>query len=153
MRSLEIVIRAPVAKTRVSRTLPISPITAEKLRRLTSVRHEQWPDSVPVFCTENGQPMDTFIWNVRMRFYGKRLGARVRPYDLRHTFAVCYLRRGGNAFGLQRTLGHSTLVMTKRYVALTDRDLREQHKEASPLNGLMPGTRRVRKLREAVAGR
>ncbi|NLI11917.1 MAG: hypothetical protein GX425_04690 [Peptococcaceae bacterium] len=47
---------------------------------------------------------------------------------------------------LQRTLGHTDLTMTKRYVALTEQDLRQQHTIASPLNVLLPQRHRIRKV-------
>jgi site-specific recombinase XerD len=146
LKGLEILIRAAVAKTRVSRTLPISPVTAEYLKKLVAARHEHWSDEVPVFCTENGRPMTRFIWNARMGLYSKRLDVKVRPYDLRHSFAVYYLRQGGNAFGLQRTLGHTTLTMTRRYVSLTELDLKQMHAVASPVSGLLGQAKRVRKV-------
>lgn len=40
----------------------------------------------------------------------------VSPHVLRHTFAVCYLHRGGNARALQSILGHSSLVTTDIYL-------------------------------------
>jgi len=47
--------------------------------------------------------------------YSKQLGVKKRPYDLRHTFALLYLKNGGYELSLQRTLGNTTLEMTKRY--------------------------------------
>lgn len=57
-----------------------------------------------------------------------------------------FLRLGGNAFALQRALGHADLAMTKRYVALTDGDLLQQHAMATPLRVLAPSKTRLRKL-------
>ena len=85
-----------------------------------------------------------------MEVYAKRLGVKFHPYALRHSFATCFLRRGGNALALQRILGHSTLEMTKRYVHLNDQDLREQHAAASPLLAMFPGKRRVRAITQSV---
>lgn len=53
---------------------------------------------------------------------------------LRHTFAVNYVRNGGDVFRLQRILGHSTLDMTRRYVDLQTADLQAVHEKLSVLN-------------------
>ena len=54
------------------------------------------------------------------------------PHTFRHTFAVEFIRAGGDAFSLQRLLGHTTLDMTRRYVHLAASDLRAAHKRYSP---------------------
>ncbi|MBI4371428.1 MAG: tyrosine-type recombinase/integrase [Elusimicrobia bacterium] len=71
--------------------------------------------------------------------YGRQAGiegVRVSPHTLRHTFAVLYVRSGGDSFSLQEILGHSTLEMTRRYVHLARRDVAEQHKKFSPMEFL-----------------
>ncbi len=61
-------------------------------------------------------------------------GVRVSFHTLRHTFAVNYLRAGGNVFYLQRILGHSTLEMTNHYVrSLGVEDLLAVHSRLSVL--------------------
>ncbi len=63
------------------------------------------------------------------------VGVRVSFHTLRHTFAVSYLRAGGNVFYLQRILGHSTLEMTNRYVrSLGIEDLQAVHNKLSVLS-------------------
>lgn len=59
--------------------------------------------------------------------YGKKAGLeeKVYPHKLRHTFAVTFLRNGGNLRDLQKTLGHSSLTTTQIYLDITGEDLRE----------------------------
>lgn len=142
-RSLQVTIREEVAKTRTSRTLPILPTTANAVRELISSRHPAWKSSVPVFCSCDGTPLTRHTWNGRVRYYAEKLGVRLWPYALRHAFALMYIRNGGYELGLMRTLGHTTLTMTRRYVNLTQADLREMNTVASPLNVLLPQRHRV----------
>lgn len=57
-------------------------------------------------------------------------------HALRHTFALNYLRRGGSTFHLQKSLGHSTLEMTRRYANLSTDDLTAVHSKVSLLHAL-----------------
>ncbi|MFO7296689.1 MAG: tyrosine-type recombinase/integrase, partial [Clostridia bacterium] len=61
-----------------------------------------------------------------------------------HTFAVNYLRNGGDVFTLQKILGHTTLEMTRIYVQLSDLDVKMLHKEASPAEKFIRAKRRRR---------
>ena len=45
-----------------------------------------------------------------------RIRKPVSPHVLRHTFAVCYLHKGGNVRALQGILGHSSLITTDIYL-------------------------------------
>lgn len=130
-----------VAKTRKKRTLPISPLVARELGRLLSLRPLEWYDA-PVFCGSEGKELSVEAFSRRLRKYSERIGYPVTPYDLRHSFAILFLRNGGNVFALQRTLGHADLTMTKRYLALTKDDLKKEHERATPVAKLV--TRRVR---------
>ncbi|PWK06583.1 tyrosine-type recombinase/integrase [Tumebacillus permanentifrigoris] len=143
LRHLVVTVPAEVAKTRTARTLPILPLTAESLRKLIRARPDFWDNTdVPVFCTNEGTMLNRHTWGDRMEAYSKQLGVHIRPYDLRHSFALMYLRNGGHAFGLQRTMGHTDMNMTKRYVNLTGQDLAKAHQTASPLNSLVASPRK-----------
>ena len=61
-------------------------------------------------------------------------GVRCSPHTLRHTLAVTYLRKGGNLEYLRRILGHSSILVTQRYLqSLTPEDLQQVHNHLSPL--------------------
>lgn len=53
--ALEVTVPARVIMTRISRTLPITPLLADGLRRLISNRPESWK-SVPLFAMAEGRP-------------------------------------------------------------------------------------------------
>ena len=67
--------------------------------------------------------------------YNKSRGVQKTSLHLfRHTFAKKYLIDcGGNAFTLQRLLGHSTLTMSKRYCNIYDTDIARDYDTYSPL--------------------
>jgi integrase len=146
--SLEVRIRAEVSKTRTTRTLFVSPPCADILSRLLTVRLPEWKDA-PLFCNETGQPYSVNSWGNRLRKFSlRKLGIQISPYDLRHCHALLFLRNNGNIFALQKEMGHSDLEMTKRYLALSDEDVRKAHTEANPLRGILnsSGQKRLRRI-------
>lgn len=67
--------------------------------------------------------------------YCKQRGcSKTSIHGLRHSFALNWIRNGGNQFKLQKILGHSTLEMTRRYVALAAVDLKEDYDKFSTLD-------------------
>lgn len=63
-------------------------------------------------------------------------GVRVPPHTLRHTFAIEFLRSGGDVYSLQYILGHTDLDMTKRYVAIAQADVDMVMARSSPLDSM-----------------
>jgi integrase/recombinase XerD len=66
-------------------------------------------------------------------------GVRCSPHTLRHTFAVNYLRAGGNLFYLSKILGHTSVKTTERYLqSLQIEDLQAVHDRLSLLSNAHP---------------
>ena len=62
-------------------------------------------------------------------------GVRCSFHTLRHTFAVFYLRKGGNLFYLSKILGHTSVKTTERYLqSLGIEDLQAVHSNLSLLS-------------------
>lgn len=53
---------------------------------------------------------------------------RFRFHDLRHWFAVDYLRRGGSIYDLQKILGHSSVLTTEGYLDFLTADEQQKAK-------------------------
>lgn len=145
LNSLEITVRKEIAKTNTSRTLPISAVTVMQIRKIIKARPSNWTFRTPIFCSFSGEAMLESSWSHQLKKYSKILDLSITPYSLRHCFALFYLRNGGNVFTLQRTMGHTDLNMTKRYLALTNQDLLREHQFASPINFLVE-KKRIKKL-------
>lgn len=87
----------------------------------------------PLFATRTATAMDTDNLRHMLDNCGKRAGIEnVHPHRFRHTFAITFLRNGGNVLELQAMLGHSTMETVKIYARLAQIDLREAQKRASP---------------------
>jgi site-specific recombinase XerD len=60
-------------------------------------------------------------------------GVTCSPHTLRHSFACHYLRKNGNLEYLRRILGHSSILVTQRYLqSIQPEDLQSSH--ISPLD-------------------
>jgi site-specific recombinase XerD len=147
-KAMEVYVRAEEAKTGITRTLPIGPATADAIRRLLAVRPPEWGEGVPVFCTENGTPLNRVTWGDRLEKYSEKLGVKITPYTLRHSFATWALRNGMDAISLQRIMGHADISMTKRYVHLVQEDIREKHAAFSPLGTILKQRHQARARRK-----
>ncbi|MDR3707197.1 MAG: tyrosine-type recombinase/integrase [Capsulimonadaceae bacterium] len=82
----------------------------------------------PLFLSDRGETSGEPLTRSGLLQLVERLGRAARidrtrcsPHTFRHTFAVTFLRNGGNVFTLQQILGHTSLHMTNRYVAVKNR--------------------------------
>lgn len=95
---------------------------------------EEKPDG-PLFPAENGtrrgEALSPRGLGQQIERLGERAelaGVRCSPHTFRHTFAVMYLRAGGQQFALKEILGHTSLSMTTKYVQFAEADLAGQRR-------------------------
>lgn len=94
-------------------------------------------ESDRVFINRSGDPLDVVGIKILIKRLGQTTKIKVHPHKLRHTFAISYLRNGGDVFTLQYLLGHSNLQMTQRYLqSLSAEDAANAHRKYSPLENL-----------------
>jgi site-specific recombinase XerD len=106
-------------------------------------REEPRDEGAAVFLSDRGTTAGEALTRSGLGKIIGRLGAeakldavRCSPHTFRHTMAVTFLRAGGNVFSLKELLGHTTLTMTNKYVALAQADLEAQHRQFSPADRL-----------------
>lgn len=115
------------------RMIPLSPRTAHLLWKYLTAKADA-PMSWPAFSTDDGLKLDRANVLKTCNRIGDRAGVmNCHPHRFRHTFAIYFLRNGGDVFTLQRILGHSTLDMVKRYLAIAKADVENAHRMASPV--------------------
>ena len=72
--------------------------------------------------------MRSFRALVKKAVEKKLIGRAFRFHDLRHWYAVDYLRRRGNIYDLQQILGHNSIKTTERYLAYLTAEQQKQAK-------------------------
>lgn len=92
-----------------------------------------------VFVTARGQMT---VWGVGqlLRRLKKRAGikGRVNPHSFRHSFAKRYLNNGGDLATLADILGHTDVMVTKKFYSIfTTDELKRKHKQHTPLLGIL----------------
>jgi integrase/recombinase XerD len=135
-RSIELV--AGVNKNRKSRLIPLSHQTVKILYELIEENRGHFPDAEKVFLSCFGEELRDTQMNKRLKYYGDITGVgkqiRTTAHTWRHTAARNYILNGGDPYTLMRLLGHSSLQMTRRYIQMTENDVKIQHDRFSPVN-------------------
>ena len=116
------------------RLLPVSASTAKALWQYCQAERKEAPVNAALFVGLGEVPLTRSGLGQILAALGATADVPdVHPHRFRHTFAVAFLRNGGNAYELQQALGHTTLEMTRVYLDLASSDLVAAHKRASPV--------------------
>jgi integrase/recombinase XerD len=96
-----------------------------------------------VFGTKNETQVSVINIGRDIRNLGRKIGitgVRFSPHTMRHTFAVTFLRNGGDVYMLSRILGHSNITTTTVYLrSLGIEALSSAHQKFSPLAAMRRG--------------
>ncbi|MCM2982291.1 tyrosine-type recombinase/integrase [Niallia circulans] len=122
------------AKSYRERLVPIQREMKQQLKKYIAIRG--YVECEALFLTVDGTRLTRRGIQQRILKYGEMAnikGVRCSCHTFRHTFAKLSVQQGANIFELQTILGHSSMEIVKTYVNLFGSDVRERHKEFSPL--------------------
>ena len=124
-----------IGKGDKERSLRLSARTAQALWRYLNQRPDPPGNTTCLFLSEVGNPISRYALGRLISRLGRRAAIpNAHPHRFRHTFAIQFLRNGGNGYALQELLGHSTMEMVQVYLKLAQQDLDESHNRASPVD-------------------
>lgn len=152
-------LHVPLGKLHTDRWVPVDDDVRRVHARLLALRqHSGGAAHSNLLLPLPAKPGTRYIALLRaVRTAARKAGCsvRVKPHQLRHTYATSMLRAGVSLPALMHLLGHKTLDMTLRYVQVTQNDLQQQYHLARqnmpsahsmpqlptthPLNGMVPG--------------
>jgi len=121
------------AKGGKGRTVFLGKAARRAVWRYLAEREDGEEPEAPLFLVKYDRPMNKNALRLLIVHLGEKAGVKkCHPHRFRHTFALTYLRAGGDVFTLQALLGHSTLDMVQHYARLAEIDIEQAHKRASP---------------------
>lgn len=116
-----------------SRTVYVGATTAALLWKLSAENED--PDNYLFASSRRNKPLDRYAVKNLLERLGKKAGIPdCGAHRFRHTFAVQYLRNGGDIYTLKRLIGHSSFRMVQRYLQLSEADSKRAHRKASPVD-------------------
>ena len=126
-------------------TVPLCSQMVSILREYMPIRGGKPEDYL--FCDQYGGMLSQNGLRLAVARHNQSRGVEKTSAHLyRHTFARKYLVDcGGDAFMLQKLLGHSTLKMTKHYCAIYDADIAKDYDRFSPLAQLKQPKEKIRR--------
>lgn len=88
------------------------------------VERGQVKPSAPMYATQTEGHMQRDNLRHTLRRIGERANVqRVYPHRFRHTFAINFVRNGGNVLLLKELLGHESIDMVMHYARIAEQDI------------------------------
>jgi integrase/recombinase XerD len=121
------------SKSKKGRTVFLGKSARRTVWRYLTEREDGDDQDAPLFTNKTSRPMNDNSLRLVMNRLGEKAGVpKCHPHRFRHTFAITYLRSGGDVFTLKQLLGHSTLEMVEHYARVAEVDVEAAHRKASP---------------------
>ncbi len=118
------------------RTTPYGAAVSTDLQKYLEVRQDflRNRDSQcgVLFLNYRGEPLTVRSVDRVVKKYCMKLGKRVTPHMLRHSFATHLLENGADILAIKEMLGHSSLGTTQKYTHVTAEQLKAVYKKAHP---------------------
>jgi integrase/recombinase XerD len=130
-------LKVRTGKGKVGRVVPLVGRAAAAVQvylqeaRLAFVRR---PSEQALFLNNEGGRLGILTVSYRLKLYAReaRIGRRVHPHLLRHTFATHLLRGGADVRHVQALLGHKEIGTTALYTQLEPTDLKRAVAKSHP---------------------
>jgi site-specific recombinase XerD len=115
------------------RVISVANVARAAIWRYLRTRPAAKPEEPLFVSAHSGERLDRVAVRAMVMRAGQRAGVTpAYPHRFRHTFAVSFLRNGGNPLALQDILGHEKLDTVRIYVKLAAVDLALAQASASP---------------------
>ncbi|AWB46969.1 integrase [Paenibacillus sp. CAA11] len=136
-----------IVKTRRGRSVPVTKRTLRLLKEL--IRENEEFESEYIFLTNYGEPIRDDRLRDRIKQHAKNAGLKIRvhPHLFRHTSATMFLENGGDLRHLAGIMGHSDLRMVMRYTHISDKALKAQHEQYTPMHDVLGKRSLERKIK------
>jgi len=128
-------LRIKYGKGKKERIVHIGDLTRRELWNYLKLHGGKYPN---LWLSEERRPVTQAAIILALRKLQKNTGISIHPHLFRHTFAITFLRQGGDLATLQYLLGHEKISTTMLYLkTLNADDAIKAHKKFSPVDRLL----------------
>ncbi len=125
------------AKGEKDRVVPMTTEAIYWMKRWLNRRHEfvgSHEDPEYIFITSGRKTITRRNFSTMVKKYAQKAGIPldVAPHDLRRVTATHLVENGAPIRLIQALLGHATLRVTTKYLRLSDKKIKQEHKETHP---------------------